>query len=183
MLVETLIRIKKSKAKEREKKKKREKRDRRESLENHIFLYFHFLILLMEIENIWFISLQQWSWLFYLRTRSILKLKGSKHPWILSCLCACMLSHFSLVWPFATLWTVAGQAPPSMGFSRQEDWNGLPCPPPQDLPDPGIKPVPLRSSALADGFFTTSATWEVLFHVYLVSNIAAWNASLCWMNE
>ena len=54
------------------------------------------------------------------------------------------------------------QAPLSMGFSRQEYWSGLPCPPPGDLPDPGIKPVSLRSPALAGGFFTTSATWETL---------------------
>jgi len=47
-----------------------------------------------------------------------------------------------------------------VGFSRQEYWNELPCPPPGDLPDPGIEPVSLRSPALADRFFTTSATWE-----------------------
>ena len=41
---------------------------------------------------------------------------------------------------FATPWTVAYQAPPSMGFSRQECWSGLPFPSPGDLPDPGIKP-------------------------------------------
>ena len=41
---------------------------------------------------------------------------------------------------FATPWTVAHQAPPSMGFSRQEYWSGLPLPFPGDLPDPGIKP-------------------------------------------
>ena len=46
------------------------------------------------------------------------------------------------------------------GSSRQEYWSGLPCPPPQDLPDPGIKAMPLRSPALAGGFFTTSSTWE-----------------------
>ena len=42
---------------------------------------------------------------------------------------------------FATFWTVAHQAPPSMGFSRQEYWSGLPHPPPGDLPNPGIKPT------------------------------------------
>ena len=42
-----------------------------------------------------------------------------------------------------------GQAPPSMGFSRQEYWRGLPCPPPGDLPDPGIKPMSLMSPVLA----------------------------------
>ena len=47
---------------------------------------------------------------------------------------------FSHVWPFVTLWTVAHQAPLSVGFSRQEDWSGLPFPPPGELLDPGIKP-------------------------------------------
>ena len=46
---------------------------------------------------------------------------------------------------FVTLWTVAYQAPPAMGFSRQKYWSGLPFPSPGDLPDPGIKP---RSPAL-----------------------------------
>ena len=43
---------------------------------------------------------------------------------------------------FATLWMVACQAPPSMGFSRQEYWSGLPFPFPVDLPNPGIEPGP-----------------------------------------
>ena len=73
---------------------------------------------------------------------------------------SCMLSHFSHVQLFVTLWTAACQAPLSMGFSRQEYWSGLPCPSPGDLPDPGIKPMSLMSPALAGGFFTTSATWE-----------------------
>ena len=47
------------------------------------------------------------------------------------------------------------------GFSRQEYWSGMPCPPPWDLSDPGIEPASLASSALADGFFTSSGTWEV----------------------
>ena len=51
----------------------------------------------------------------------------------------------SPVWLFATPWTVAYQVPPSMGFSRQECWSGLPFPSPGDLPNPGIKP---RSPAL-----------------------------------
>ena len=49
-----------------------------------------------------------------------------------------------------------------MGFSRQEFWSGVPCPPPGDLPHAGIKPKSLASPALAVGFFTTSATWEAL---------------------
>ena len=48
------------------------------------------------------------------------------------------LSHVRL---FVTPWTIAYQAPPSMGFSRQENWSGLPFPSPGDLPDPGIEPA------------------------------------------
>ena len=59
---------------------------------------------------------------------------------------------------FMTPWTVARQAPLSMGFSRQEYCSGLPFPSPGNLPDSGIKPASL---ALAGGFFTTIATWEV----------------------
>jgi hypothetical protein len=73
---------------------------------------------------------------------------------------------FSRIRLFATLWIVARQAPLSMGFSRQEYWRGLPCPPPGDLPGPGIEPVPLVSPALAGRFFTTSATWEALLFLY-----------------
>ena len=58
---------------------------------------------------------------------------------------------------FVTLWTVAHQAPLSMGFSRQEYWSGLPCPPPGDLPVPGTELEFRMSPALAGGFFTTSA--------------------------
>ena len=47
-----------------------------------------------------------------------------------------------------------------MGFSRKEYCSGLPCPPPGDLPNPGIKPTSLRSPALAGRFFTACATWE-----------------------
>ena len=72
----------------------------------------------------------------------------------------CMLSNFSHVWLFATLWTVARQAPLSVEFSRQEYWSGFPCPPPGDLPDPGIELASLMSLALAGRFFITSTTWE-----------------------
>ena len=53
-------------------------------------------------------------------------------------MCVCVLNSFSHVRLFATLWTVAHQAPLSMGFSRQEQWSGLPFPSPGDLPDPYI---------------------------------------------
>ena len=52
----------------------------------------------------------------------------------------CMLSHFSHVQLSVTLWTVTHQVPLSVGFSRQEYWSGLLCPPPRDFPDPGIEP-------------------------------------------
>ena len=62
---------------------------------------------------------------------------------------------FSHVQLFATPWTVVHQALLSMGLSQQEYWNGLPFPPPRDLPDPRIKPESHESPALAGGFFTT----------------------------
>ena len=61
------------------------------------------------------------------------------------CMYVCLWNHFSLVQLFATHWTTACQVPLPMGFSRQEYRSGLSCPPPGDLPDPGIKP---RSPAL-----------------------------------
>ena len=72
-------------------------------------------------------------------------------------------SRFSSVLLFATLWTVVHQAPLSMGFSREEYWSELPFPSPCDLPNPQIKPVSLKSPALASSFFTTSATWEARY--------------------
>ena len=53
---------------------------------------------------------------------------------------------------FETLWTIACQAPVSMGFPRQEYWSGLPFPSPVDIPNQGMEP---RSPALSSGFFTT----------------------------
>ena len=66
----------------------------------------------------------------------------------------CVLSHFSHIQPFTTLWTVAHQAPLSMGFSRQECWSGLPCPAPEDLSNPGIKHTSVCLSCMAGKFFT-----------------------------
>ena len=77
------------------------------------------------------------------------------------CVHVCVLSHFSHIQLFATMRIVACHAPLSMGFPRKENWSGLPCPLPGDLPDPGIKPESLKCPALAGGFFTTRATWEV----------------------
>ena len=63
----------------------------------------------------------------------------------------------SCVWLFATPWSVACQAPKSMGFPRQEHGSGLPFPSQGDLPDPGIKLASLMSPTLAGGFFTTGS--------------------------
>ena len=62
------------------------------------------------------------------------------------------LSHAQL---FVTPWTINHQASLPTGFSRKEYWSGLSCPPPEDLPNPGIEPVSLTSPALA---------WGVLYH-------------------
>ena len=66
----------------------------------------------------------------------------------------------------AILWTVACQAPLSMGYFRQEYWSGLPLPSP-DLSHPGVEPGSLTSPALAVGFFTTSTTWEALLYTLI----------------
>ena len=77
-----------------------------------------------------------------------------------------VLSHFSCVLLFATPWTAAHQGPLSMRFPRQEYWSGLPCPPPGDLPNPGIQPTSLRSPALAGEFFITEPPAKtILFYI------------------
>ena len=76
----------------------------------------------------------------------------------------CLLSCFSCVQLFANLWTVAHQAPFSMGFSRQEYWSGLPFPSPGDLPHPGTEPMSL---VLASGFFTAEPPEKAKYSVPL----------------
>ena len=78
-------------------------------------------------------------WNCWLRGNT-LKVGNLSPAWSLSC-----------VWLFATLWTVARQAPLFLGFPRQEYWSGVPFPSPGDLPDPGIEPT---SPPLAGGLFT-----------------------------
>ena len=75
---------------------------------------------------------------------------------ILKCSCSVALVMSS----FVSSWTIAWQAPLSMGFSKQEYWGGLPHPPPGNLSDPGFQPASLVSLALAGRFFTTGTTWE-----------------------
>ena len=75
-------------------------------------------------------------------------------------MCVRVYQVTSVVSDSVTPWTIARQAPLSLGFFRQEYWSGLPCPTPGDLLNPAIEAVSLISAALAGRFFTTSATWE-----------------------
>ena len=84
----------------------------------------------------------------------------SLNVYVCVCVCVCVLSCFSHVRLFVTLWAVDHQAHQFVSFSRQEYWSGLLCPPAGDLPAPGTEPMSLTSLAIADGFFTTSTTWE-----------------------
>ena len=67
-----------------------------------------------------------------------------------------------------------------MGFSRQEYWSGLPCPPPGDLPDPGIKPASLSSPLLADRYFSTHATWEAFCLLHYVWYFLMFSSCICF---
>ena len=67
---------------------------------------------------------------------------------------ACVFSRFSRVWLFATLWTVACQAPLSMGFSRQKYQSRLPCAPPRDLSNPGTEPTSVSPALQVDSLPT-----------------------------
>ena len=75
-------------------------------------------------------------------------------------LCVCVPSRFSYFQLSANPWTVAHKVPLFMGFSRQESWSRMPCPPPRYPPDPGIESMSLMFSALAGVFYTTSTTWK-----------------------
>ena len=85
-------------------------------------------------------------------------LRETENTFLYIFMCVWVLGRFSCVRVFVTLGTVARQAPLSMGFSRQESWNGLPWPPPGDLPNPGVEPTVLTFPALTSRFFTTNTT-------------------------
>ena len=89
----------------------------------------------------------------------------------------CAWSCFSCVWLCDTLWTIAYWVL-SMGFFRQEYWNGFPCPSPGDLPNPEIEPISLMSPDLAGRFFITSTTWEALWYI----SVRDW-PSVLWVLE
>ena len=78
----------------------------------------------------------------------------------------CTVLLLSRVWLFTTPWTVARQAPLSMGFSRQEDWSGFPCPPPGDLPNPGME---LRSPTLQEDSLPTELPGKLNYSVVLIT--------------
>ena len=68
----------------------------------------------------------------------------------------------------STPWTAARQAPLSVGFSGQEHWNGMPCPPPGDLPDPGMESMSPTSPVLAGRFFIAGTTGEALSYFFTI---------------
>ena len=72
------------------------------------------------------------------------------------------MGTYSVVSDFVTLWTIASQAPLSMGFSRQEYWSGLPFPSTGDLPDPGIESMSFMSPALQEDSLPAEP-----FHTYI----------------
>ena len=84
------------------------------------------------------------------------------------------MKSLSRVWLFATPWTVAHQAPPSMGFSRQEYWSGLPFPSPEDHPNPGIEPRSPSLQADAGRHFNLWATREAYKAARDAPNSAFW---------
>ena len=84
------------------------------------------------------------------------------------------VKSLSRIWLFATPWTVAYQAPLSMGFSRQEYWNGLPFPSPGDLPNPGIEP---RSPTLQADTLPSEPPGKLICSVHHVKCQAGWSTS------
>ena len=95
-----------------------------------------------------------WIWGPHFEKQGCRSIKLSSNTWTKRELCMHAQS-LSRVWLFATLWTVAHQAPLSVKFPRQEYWSGLPFPPPGDLPGPGIEITSPEAPALAGRFFTT----------------------------
>ena len=92
--------------------------------------------------------------------------------------CCCLVASVVSDRLCATLWTVACQAPLSMGFSRQGCWSGLPCPPPGDLPDPGIEP---QSPVLqADSLPLSHQGSPPLFHICMyIFNLYKYFSGVC----
>ena len=91
----------------------------------------------------------------------------------------CVLSCFSRVWLFVTPWTVACQAPLSMGFPRQEYWNELPCPPSGDLPDPGIElPSPVAPALQVDSLLLSHWGSPLVSHLSNPCPLVQWKRGI-----
>ena len=89
-----------------------------------------------------------------------------------TCVYNTKVRYFSRVWPFATLWTAAHQTPLSIISSSLEYWSGLPCPPPGDLPQPGIKPAsPTASTLQADSLLLSFCGSPVFLQASLESAV------------
>ena len=99
----------------------------------------------------------------------------SSYGWVIfHCSCIlymCVCSVASAVCNSATPWTVTCQAPQSMGFSRQEYWNGLPYPSSGDFPDPGIKPT--SPTLQADSLATRPPGKPPIYHIFLNTRMCA----------
>ena len=130
------------------------------------FIWLPFISEIIQFAKIWVINALSESMHFVkmhtcmnvkVNEKLLIYFSGSPQTWIQEN----VLSHFSRVGLFVILWTVACQAPLSMGFSRQEHWSGLPFPAPGDLPNSGIKSVSLKSPAMAGRLFITSPTWWI----------------------
>ena len=95
-----------------------------------------------------------WFHISWDRQRLILRLPLDPQAFLMLFFIWQYAQSLSRVRLFATPWTVARQAPLSLGFSKREYWSGLPCPSPGNLSHPGIQPVSPLSLSLASGFFT-----------------------------
>ena len=142
------------------------------------FLLLLFLIILLHLWNL--LNLFQ-----HCIELPIFRLLWYLYMWsgYLYCFCRYYVCVLSRVWLFATLWTEAHQAPPSMGFSWQEYWSGLPFPPPEDLPDSGTEPM---SPAFQEDSFTAESPGKLM---ELSKYMSPWkhtphppqSLALCWI--
>ena len=104
----------------------------------------------------------------------------SSQFWLTHGVYAHVLSHFSCIWLFANLWTIAHQAPLSTAFSRHEYWSGLPCPTPKYRPNPGIKPgsPALQADSLPLSYQGSPYSYISQFSCSLLSNsVTPWTAA------
>ena len=107
-----------------------------------------------------------------------------RRHYVCVCVCVCVYQIASVVFDSATSWTVAHQAPLSMGFSRQEYWSGLPLPSPRDLPNPGIEPGSLTSPALVAAIkMSMSQTVLGIYFLLILNEVRPFHGSLQWSSS